>query len=120
MAEFLSMTRLCSIIADSGENSIFKELARRGYSDCMKLMTAETKAEMERKGFKLGPEKVRLVDGFLESLKRLRVCILGKGAEPWVDGLVEEGTEEGKGLQMRILQGLEGAARTVCVSPVQG
>ncbi|KAH7630384.1 hypothetical protein B0T09DRAFT_357936 [Sordaria sp. MPI-SDFR-AT-0083] len=100
MTEFLSMIRLCSVIADAGENSNFQDLAKQGYSDSMKKMTAKTKAEVERKGFVLKPEQERLVEGFLESLGRLRV---GRT-------VVMEG-EEKEDLQMRILEGLQGAAR---------
>lgn len=103
------MIRLCSVIADAGENSIFQDLAKQGYSDSMKKMTAKTKAEVERKGFVLKPKQERLVEGFLESLGRLRV---GRT-------VVMEG-EEKEDLQMRILEGLEGAARTARVSPAQG
>ncbi|EGZ67988.1 hypothetical protein NEUTE2DRAFT_117399 [Neurospora tetrasperma FGSC 2509] len=103
MTEFLSMIRLCSVIAGAGENSIFKDLAERGYLDSMRKMTAKTKAEeLSRKGFMLEPEQERLVDGFLSSLGRLRVRILGTGE-----------------LQMRILEGLEDAAKTTKVSPAE-
>ncbi|KAJ4419524.1 hypothetical protein N0V85_001005 [Neurospora sp. IMI 360204] len=113
MNEFLSMIRLCSVIADAGENSIFKDLVERGYSDNMRKMTAKTKAEeVERKGFLLEPAQERLVDGFLGSLGRLRAgIVVGEESEDLV--------EEGRGLQMRILEGLEGAARTSKVSPAQ-
>lgn len=103
------MIRLCSVIADAGENSNFQDLAKQGYSDSMKKMTAKTKAEVERKGFVLKPEQERLVEGFLESLGRLRV---GRT-------VVMEG-EEKEDLQMRILEGLQGAARKGRVSPAQG
>ncbi|KAK3503559.1 hypothetical protein B0T13DRAFT_508350 [Neurospora crassa] len=136
MIEFLSMIRLCSVIAGAGENSIFKDLAERGYLDSMRKMTAKTKAEeLARKGFMLEPEQERLVDGFLASLGRLRVSILGTGGggedgeEEGVMGsglglglglsLVEEKQEKGRGLQMRILEGLEDAAKTTKVSPAE-
>lgn len=141
MTEFLSMIRLCSVIAGAGENSIFKDLAERGYLDSMRKMTAKTKAEeLSRKGFKLEPEQERLVDGFLASLGRLGVRILGTGdgdEDGDEDGeeeggmgsgldlglglsLVEEEQERGRELQMRILEGLEDAAKTTKVSPAEG
>lgn len=122
MTEFLSMIRLCSVIAEAGgDHSIFKDLANRGYSDSMRKMTAKTKAEVDTKGFRLEPEQERLVEGFLESLGRLRkglvaVGMRGEGGER----REEEKEADSASLQMRILEGLEGAARTGRTSPAQG